>query len=444
MSITVKIPFEDPAQYLFDTSTVEIADGVGKLKSLAPSGEVYYYNFKDDASLLSERGGSSFTLPDYNASNPNTGSVVGGELLLNNKDFSYAYIPTVTNPVPAELSFKTRFTVPLSFSVAHEAISIKGADNSRLIMRLLWLGSGLFRVYINLNNGAGTQIYSQIIGGNLPIAVEYDVSVSMNASEINLYLDGNLEYTQNISAHTFDFSTLTTTLGGKYPDRSAFNMSDLQVTGGHIYTGATVTTGEQFTYEKSPQQLIATAPMLMDSFISFTRTETIINESDVTHQLMLNSEYWWYNTVTSKWEQVVDFVTDVNTGPEMAANVDKLNLVDGIGKYVQIVTYIKSPDGYYNPECKTIDLIYRFYFGLGSGLPTCIVYGGIVDSSGNEVSGAKITVSGNDFLHGETYVTRNTEFTTGSNGKWDVEIVETATVSKEATITISYSDIDGD
>jgi len=443
MSITVKIPFEDPSQHLFDTSLVEVLNGVGKMKSIADANELFYFDFANDGSLAARRGGLSLTLPDKDAANLNTGSVSGGYLNLLNKDFSYAAIPQVANPNPLEVSARVNFSFLTTWTAHHKVFVIKGVGNSRIELKAQLFSGTFYRLYFMLFDTTGARVLIASVFGNFNIPQnDREISFSLNANECRIFVDGALFSTRSLSAFTFDFTNITSFLGAEDPDLSNSKIKSFQVIGKHSMTGSTTSVGEQFTFSKVENGIITVAPMLMDKFVLFSREQLLLDESEVMHQLMLNSQYWWFNTASNKWEEVVA-PGQFNTSLEMTNNVDKLELVGGVGKYVQIVTFLKSLDGFITPEIRTIDISYRFYFGLGAGLPSCIVYGGIVDSSGDSVSGAKITVWGKDFIHGDSYVTRNSEYVTNLNGKWDIEIVETASILKTVNISIEYTDKDG-
>lgn len=446
MSIKVFIPFEDPAQHLFDTSKVEVANGVGRLKSIVSPSEVAYWNFDEDGNAISKRGGLEIDLPSHNIANPSSAIVQNGWLEMKGNDFTYGNvlnIPKVdsgNNP-----SFRTKLRMNSATYSAGELISLTNNENgAQLRCYLQNQGGGVTRIWSQVKDNTGAIVYSGILGTRsfaIDDILEIGFMRDEDTGKYHFTLDGVRGSALTL---TILFNTINLNLGGVYSNRTNWSYKDIQLWNGleRPQLDGGVIASESFELPITYQYMITVAPMLMDKFVSFTGNYRYAEAGEVMHQLMLNSQYWWFNVAEDKWEEITS-PAQINTPEEITLNVSKLELEGGVGKYVQLVTFMKSNDGYKTPEVLDLEVSYRFYFGLGAGLSTCIVFGSIVDSSGRSVKGAKIRVWGKDFFHGNTYVTRNYEYITNDNGKWDLQIVETETIGKTANVTIEYTDLDG-
>lgn len=442
--IKVSIPFEDPSQHLYP-ATMEIADGAGRLADLQSSSELVYFNFDEDDSVRSKRGGKDIVL----VGNNNDGEILDGWLQIGKVNSSYANLLDQDLDTPDILSarFDYRPTV-VSFSGEREIIRFQNtSDSSRIRFYVIWQGSGIYRLYAQVTSATGANLYNPIVS-TFTMANLETVSAAFSFDKsgmFRVFVNGALDGEINSSSWNINFSNVDVTFGGSvsYNKTCIVDLTNIQIVNDALWpTEAEVETGPVYSKSKTYQQMITVAPLLMDQFIALSALYRYLGSGDIRHTLMKNAEYIFFNASSGEFEVVKDAQTDHNSIDDLAANLDKLYLENGVGAYIQMVTLIKSADGYSTPEITHLDVEYKFYFSLGQQLPRCVVVGSVIDNQGQPATNIRLVVVAKDVFNNQTEISANSTYEVGENGKYSVAIVETESTETTVTIYIYHDDYD--
>ena len=177
----------------------------------------------------------------------------------------------------------------------------------------------------------------------------------------------------------------------------------------------------------------------LDEMTSFIESSTISGSDNIKYILKLSSvDYYWDGAA---WSVSNGTYAESNTAAEVEANKALLTPIVLAGKTLRLVALLHSDDGSTTPLLESVVIDYGFSFYCTTQ-NKCIVYGCIVDNSGNPVVGASISVDGQDFYYGESLIAVQVSTTTDSMGRWDIQIVETETTGNVVDFTIEY-DNDG-
>jgi len=443
MSIQVHIPFEDEAQHSFDANELELINGSGQLVDKTDPLELFYFNFSEDGSNKSIRGNKELEL--YGSDN--TGKVENGVLNLGNSDNSFAKLENISI-ADGTFAFRGKFKntdLAVSGSSVMEIASNTG--NAKIQIKFYNANPNFHRVDLLVTNDAGDVSLSAQLSSTIVMGETVDIGISMRSGRVRALIDGVFVATY-VPSGSHDFTDSTIYFGSQSflaagEKQSNYHFYDFQLLDYDAFTGGSISTEEQYSFNTEYQPMLMIAPILMDSFVSFGGDYNAANlAGGIAHQLLINSTIYYFNVISDAWEPATLSI-HINTPEEISDNVSKLVIDPGIGAYVQIITLFKSVDGYRNSLISSIDLAYKFYFAQDE-TAKCTVYGAIVNSSGRPVSNAKIKVRGEDFFYDNVLISRNVEFVTGENGKFDLPIVETESNGQKVTILIEYLDlIDG-
>jgi hypothetical protein len=154
--------------------------------------------------------------------------------------------------------------------------------------------------------------------------------------------------------------------------------------------------------------------------------------TDIKHVLTVNGtdKYW----DGAAWSNSSGFAQS-NTAAEIETNKAALDLT--VNHAVQNKIYLNS-DGTDTPTITTITINYNFHADP-SAPNKCLVYGDQMDVSADPVSNATLTWEpSSPFFHGINYVSNPETVVTDSAGRFEIELVETQTVSKTMNMTLTY------
>lgn len=432
MGIKTVIDYTNPLNHTASAGA-EVSGGFGRLKSLAPAGELAFFNFATDENPV--RGAGDVTL---------TGSsVAGGKLDIGSGTQSRAIMENMgISPRSGTIHFK--FTPNFSgIGATKELLRIYDSANTSqniLYMQLQNQGGGISRVWIYVVDSAGvTQIASIMTTLSFVASQEYDFKLSYDfvTGNTRFFLDGVQVYTSVATVAMVTNPTHNLSFGGLGAGVSDFKLDDLQVISVATEvdaTGFAVPVEEAFTYSADCETLETNSAMTLNSFDSFTAIESIPVNTSLTYILKLNSiKYYWDG---ANWSVSDGTMAQSNTAAVIEAN--KATLPVGGGASLKLIAVLCTTDRYITPKVDTNEIGYGFFYSP-TDLNTCIVYGVVKDNYGNPIEGAKITVDGDDFLYNDNVISRSAVYYTLADGKFEMPIVETATFSKTVDITIEYS-----
>lgn len=178
----------------------------------------------------------------------------------------------------------------------------------------------------------------------------------------------------------------------------------------------------------------------MDELLSFAATFNAAGSDAVKFILKLSGvDYWWNG---ASWVASNGTYAESTLAADIETNKAALTSVVSAGKTLRLVAVLHSDDGSTTPDITDATMKYSFAFDCNAPI-VCVVYGCILDNSGQPVSGAVVTVDGEDYFYDESLVTRDTSVTTGIDGKYEIDVIETTTDSQTVNIKIEYTQKSG-
>ena len=127
-----------------------------------------------------------------------------------------------------------------------------------------------------------------------------------------------------------------------------------------------------------------------------------------------------------------------STVAEINTNAGSLDLSSGV--YFRLLVFLHSNGGTTTPSISQHVVTYNF-FSTPSIPSKCILYGWLIEPDGTPLEGTVSVRNLTPFKHTGLLLLRSeVTVNAGSDGYWEVELVETATVTKTYEILITYTD----
>lgn len=438
MSTTSLIEMDDAAEHVIeDPTALELADDKARLKSQVLASEILFANYDTDDELTSKRGGKELTLGGVN----NTGSVSGSKLTLavDRSYGEYAITEIVDDFTVRFAAFYNRSAVP--GTPTQMAYLQSSVDSSRIEWRYQNQGGGVMRIYCRVVNSSGVEVTDFQLGTQTAaLNLLTNVAVS-NDDDGNLLMFFNGALVNTIASPAFDFSTCTLRLGNNGTTNAAASFDNVQV-----FSSPAITSPYAFpfpeptTYVLTEQVMETKIPLRVDEVTFFDVVSEIPTGSALGHLIQLDGERYRYNSGSDAFE-VIDYVADLlpqaNTKDEIADNLDKLPVVKGIGKTLEIVHVFQSTSGYATPLIESVTVKYKYTFKSGD-IPICAVHGVVLDNGGNAVEGAKIWVESDDKFKNNGFIGPRFYVLSNAMGKYTIGVPETETTGLGVTFVIEY------
>jgi hypothetical protein len=192
--------------------------------------------------------------------------------------------------------------------------------------------------------------------------------------------------------------------------------------------------------------IVPLTPLTMNVLEGLVETSTKLGADDIRYYVLVNDIAYWYDGIT--WAAIVGSPTSVtsNSAAEVLDNAGSLPISTGAN--VKIGVILVSATGSTTPTMQTLEVEYTFGIVEACVPIKCAVYGCILDSIGDPIPGAKITVDGSDYFYTESdlspgadkvaLITRSATTFSNSEGEWSLPVVETVTDGTTVNFTIEY------
>ena len=316
------IPYTTEANYTFDSSVIEIIEGIAKLKNLTPTNETFYASYNID--INGNRGLGVLTGTAVGGA-----SVSGGKLDLAHGDVRYVSYDANQNADSQQtgcVRFKVIFNYNGSPSTDNYLFSIMKDDEDGInSISLRHRTSG--RIYAYIIDENNVLIGTTDLGYWYPILgqeYEFELNWDITLGEKRLFIDGIL-----FSAKLSEFGTRSSDInllriGSNYSGAttSNFKIDDFQVfdTVQHTANYTPVAIPETSYANDSPTvyKTLGDSVANIEEFISFAETLGVGNQGLVRYQLSDDGISWLYWN-GSIWTTAG--VSDYNTDAECVANM---------------------------------------------------------------------------------------------------------------------------
>ena len=194
-----------------------------------------------------------------------------------------------------------------------------------------------------------------------------------------------------------------------------------------------------------PEALIySNSAINMNVLSNLEEISTILGADSILNIVRIGSTNYWWDGLA--WVLSDSTSANANTIPEILAHAGTLPISTGAS--VTIAQVLISNDGSTTPQMEQLTVTFTFGIVDGCEPVKCVVYGCILDNSGNGIGGAKITVDGSDYFYTEAVlapgndkpalIARSSEAFSNAEGEFGIEVVETVTDSTTVDITVEY------
>jgi len=166
-----------------------------------------------------------------------------------------------------------------------------------------------------------------------------------------------------------------------------------------------------------------------DALLSFLAVVTVTLPDEVRFTMEVNGIEMWFDGAS--WATSNGTLAETNTAAEIDTNASALDLSAGVR--IRPVVYLHSQDGFTTPgPTITSHTFGHDFFSFGGDQPEvreCVVFGFEIDNEGNPEVGITVRVINEAFAHSAHFVQPSeASTTTDSNGRWELQVVETASV----------------
>lgn len=437
MSLTHLIEFNSAPGFTFDTSVIEIAAGLARLKQ-NPNGATFWANFGSGVDADYAAGSVTGTLTG--------GALVAGGLLDLRGATRFATWASASN-FPNTQVGTIRLKVKPNYSGAPAMIQAwfdahKPTNESRLAL----YHSSDSTLHLAAWDSAG--VLSDIdFGGWSPVAgqtYEIELNYDFTAGATRVFIDGVQFGTTKANTLTRLNEVLTIKVGNLRDGEGEanFQLDSIVIFPVVKHTAAyTAPSAPETLYATSNPTIAPTTGINLDGLDGFSQVAAISGSDQVKWVITLDGVDKYWNG--SAWSTSDGTYAQANTVAEVLANKDSLPVSSGATAIPK--AFLHSGDGTTTPTLTSLTMLYDFYAVTPAALAECVVYGYLRDILGENVTTAKILVTNASlFFSGTQAVAPGTKVVdVADDGKFDVSLVESETAGKKYGFQVQYTDENG-
>lgn len=427
MAIETRINYDNHLNFSFNPEHIEFQDGKAKLKDLRPIGAILHHSFNDS----SENWGSkNFDMVTTGA------SIENGALSITSGQVSYA---TSKLGGLAQVGSKGSILLRVNFGFTGNpsgTVRVFRVFNSNDVTGLIELvidTSGIWRII--LKDSFGNTLASSVAVGSFKILENREYEVLWAFDTVlgfhRLFVDGEASATTLAYTFTRNGSNNDTLQIGSNlaPAPHAAKIYSATVFSGVHSTGGydAFFTISETVYASGYTGITNVSSFLTDSISSFSA----IGGSGASFVVNVGAAKKYYDGVA--W--VASTSPDKSNSAEVIAeNIGKLDISTGAN--ITFTAYLHS-DGFSPSDVTQIRAEYDFDF-IAKTPNRCTVYGAVIGANNTPIHGAIVSLSGDDFLNGETIVVNKASARTDASGRFELSTFETETSKTKVNITIEY------
>ena len=431
-SITIK-NYDTPSELTYPTSDIEIVTSA-KLKKFTYTGELLFSDF--ELGVDARRSVASPT-----ATVVGSAAAVGGLLELpaaSQIRYTDAANVGLGNTFCIEFDIVPSWTgTPASQINVFGGSDSLASQNNMVQMAIDTFGS--IRVYIYSSTGVPI-LNGDIVGTLTAVAgtsYHFSLNVDFTAGASYLFIDG-VKGTEYISTGTRSTTGANFNVGAQYNGASssiAYKIDNFRLWSSVQHTADYTPNSGYYDYVITSPSVVHKTGCGVTDIQALTISSSAPAGSAIHHHIHFNSVMYWWDGAA--WSVSDGSVSESNTAAEITTNIVTFD-ASANGEFV-LMSLLESTDGFTTPEITSFTIEYTF-FNLAETLLKCLVPFEVYDSSGVPVEGAKVTIDINDFWYKNALIAPKVSATTDSDGKGQIEVVETETNSATANITIEYKD----
>lgn len=429
MTLVQTVTHTTPGNYTFDGAKLEVTGGVARLKDQRPTGATIGVTYTSGIDAGWADGTKTGTAV-------NGAAVAGGRLDLKGGTAKYVDYSAVDNANFANkgaVKFKLtpNYTGAPATWYAFFAIALAAGSLVNRVELRHSISAG--QLQLRMNDSAGASIGTATLANWLPTAgvtYEFEVNFDFDTGATRVFINGVQHGTTFTGTGTRTGTSALLRIGNDYQaaEVANFEVEDLVVFNDvqHVsnYTpGYTVT---ETVYATDDPNVTTNSTTLAGALVSFAATVTESGSDTVTWVTMVNGQAKWWNG--SAWTDSDSSVAQSNTPDEINDNAAALDISAGVSLTFRSIHH--SDDGSTFPSASGYTFTYEFQVDVPVVPNECSVYGWVYDSNGEPVEGATVRVENAAFHHGDFFIrSQKKDVETDANGYWNIELVETATLS---------------
>jgi len=436
----IKLLFNNPASFIFDSDLVEFVGGKDKLKDQTPINEMYYNNFVSK-NLLRSAGGIK------------TGTLVNGALITGERlDLTaltspyWHFNPTGMlggDPRIATYLFEwePQFTGPpaASYNLFIEQKAV--GDNTNQLEVRHNAGSGI--MMLSLRNAAGGFVGALNVPSFAVAATKFEIAIILDSINGNQYFfvngllkdDANFVYARS---NEIGYSVF----GDSAQDAKCFidNVQKFDVVqNDEDFPDDLPRVIPQTIYSLTKPTVESITPISMTQLNEMAAAETKPGADEIKYMLKWQNDLYWLNAGVVEISDGTPAQRNTLTEIQAALAIAPIDISPDSAVF--LVHDLQSADGESTPELESVTLGYGFF--LDPTLPgTCLVTGIVTDNSGKPVVGATVSFESVDHFNNDHFVGPKSKFTTDAKGEFFARLFETATLGNLVDAIITYIDSD--
>lgn len=430
MSLSQTITYDTPSEFTYDTDLIEINGGnKAALKKLTYANELFFASYHQD--FDGNRGVGVLTATLVGAP-----TILNGDLDLTGSLTEHVKYAGASNSFSSIGTITTRFTPNYTGSPASNQYIFALGESVSAQNRITVHHNINGRFYVSISDSGGssffagsTPVHSATSGTSIHLALCVDVI----GGDIRLFINGVELLTGSATGTRTEATNIFvgTDVGGTSTPN--IKVSYLQIHSIFKYiANFTPDANEDADYSTDNPTIMVNASTLIDGISLLSEVATKV-DSEVKYTINFGGvdKYW----TGAAWATSDGTYSQANTAADVNTNVGTLDLSTG-GTF-KLKVFLHSDAGYSTPLLTSNSLDYSFF--ISASLPNeCIIYGWVLDSKGEGVSGAEIITSiSAPFFHGENLISDSNSSITNSDGYWEMSLVETETVTQKILITVN-------
>lgn len=194
------------------------------------------------------------------------------------------------------------------------------------------------------------------------------------------------------------------------------------------------------TYNTSNPTIKNTTVLNVQGISSFSATIIATGSDSVKFVIEVDgvNKYW----TGSAWSTSSGYAQS-NTIAEINTNIATISY--GTGVAIRFIAYLHSDAGTSTPSVDDISITYNFWGGEATAPNICIVYGFVYDIEGNPINSCviKANLEMPSYYNSQLQLSqKKAETTTNTDGYWELELIETESMSPEIKYKFEFKGFD--
>jgi len=438
MAFTQTIPYTTASNYTFDSALIEVTGGFAQLKDQRPANATIYMEY--DSTINGNWGDGTLT-----------GTAVGGAAIASNKlNLKGGTVKNVTYDATSNANSAQVGTVRFSYTPNYTGnpaarrglFVIKDTSTSANNISLQHATNG--NINLNIRSSADTNITASSFGLFSSVAgtkVEMELNWDLTAGATRLFIDGVQQGSTVVATGTRSTSADFLAIGRDLDNEASDAEYEDVIIFSTVQHTANYTSGVALPstiFSKANPSILSNASVTTDSLLTFTETKVVVGSDDIQYSLNIGGSDEYFDGAA--WVSSDGTFAQSNTAAVINTNITSRAFTTG--QAVKIRAYLHGDDGTTQPKLDQTVFTYDFFAAEEADIAQTPIFVYLDDLQLIDVTNATLTVSTKiSFFHGERLIPSGHISTQAANseGYIEIPIIETTSVNKKLTFSLSYT-----